>query len=69
MEEFEGNVIEANVLNQISEVGSKKPCKTCKNKGLSGSNVKILTLGFGILFTSCYGIVKIVQDVFHFFTH
>jgi|APGre2960657444_1045066.scaffolds.fasta_scaffold43263_2 hypothetical protein len=67
MEEFGDNVIEVDVLSQMKEVGDKKPCKTCGNKGLGKNNLTILVLGFSIVFTSCYGIVKIAQDIYHLF--
>jgi hypothetical protein len=69
MEEFEGNVVEADVLNRITEVGDKdgKSCKSCGNKGIGKNNVSILVVGFSVVFTSCYGIVKIVQDIYHLF--
>jgi hypothetical protein len=65
MEEFEGNVVEVDVLNETTEVKKEKSCKTCGNKGISRNNLGILTLGVTILFTSFYGIIRIVQDIYH----
>jgi hypothetical protein len=69
MEEIEGNVVEADVLNQITEVKKEKSCKTCGGggKGIGRNNVSILVFGFAVLFTSFYGIVRIVQDIYHSF--
>lgn len=65
MEEFEGNVVEVDVLSETTEVKKEKSCKTCGSKGISRNNLGILTLGVTILFTSFYGIIRIVQDIYH----
>ena len=51
------------------DAGEKKSCKSCGSgsKGIGRNNSTILVFGFAVLFTSFYGIVKIVQDVYHLF--
>jgi hypothetical protein len=51
------------------DAGEKKSCKTCGSgsKGIGRNNSTILIFGFAVLFTSFYGIVKIVQDVYNLF--
>jgi len=80
MEEIEDNVIEASVINEIPNLGTpgmgtpdageKKSCKSCGSggsKGIGRNNSTILVFGFAVLFTSFYGIVKIVQDLYNLF--
>lgn len=69
MEQFENNVVEVDVLNESTEVKKEKSCKTCGSgaKGVGRNNVGILAFGFGVLFTSFYGVVRIVQDIYHSF--
>lgn len=59
-----GPITDAEILNQ-----SKKSCKSCgDNKDSKNSTFKLITFGIVVLFTSFYGIIKIVQDVISFFT-
>lgn len=69
MEQFENNVVEADVLNETTEVKKEKSCKTCGSggKGIGRNNVSILAFGFAVLFTSFYGVIRIVQDIYHLF--
>ena len=69
MEEFDGNAVEVDVLNETTEVKKEKSCKTCGSggKGIGRNNVGILAFGFAVLFTSFYGIVRIAQDIYHSF--
>jgi hypothetical protein len=60
---------EEDVLNEITELTEKKPCKTCGsgNSDSKKSTYKLVGLGITVLFTSFYGVVKIVQDIIHLF--
>jgi hypothetical protein len=57
-------ITDAEILNE-----SKKSCKTCgDNQGSKSSTFKLITFGVLVLFTSFYGVIKIVQDIVSFFT-
>jgi hypothetical protein len=64
IDNLNGPITDAEILNQ-----SKKTCKTCGDgQGSKSSTFKLITFGVLVLFTSFYGIIKIVQDVVSFFT-
>jgi hypothetical protein len=59
-----GPIMDSEILNQ-----SKKSCKSCgESKDSKNSTFKLITFGVVVLFTSFYGIIKIVQDVIGLFT-
>lgn len=43
-------------------------CKTCK-KGLSTKHYLLIAFSFAILGTSIYGTVKLLMNIFNYFTH
>jgi hypothetical protein len=69
MENYDNEtMMDADILNPTEVTPEKKSCKTCGQKGLGSSNTKIIVLGLAILFTSFYGVIKMVQDIYHLFT-
>lgn len=64
IDNLNGSITDAEILNQ-----SKKSCKSCGDgKDSKNSTFKLITFGVLVLFTSFYGIIKIVQDIVSFFT-
>lgn len=53
-----------NVLNQLTEMTTKKPCKTCKNNTLNKSHWVIIFFSVYILITSVYGTIKLITNFF-----
>ncbi len=61
--------MDAEILNQTNDQNEKKGCKTCGGGNDSKKfTFHLIALGVFILFTSFYGVIKIVQDVIGLFT-
>lgn len=60
--------IDAEILNQFNKQNDKKECKTCGSKDSKSSTFSLITFGVIVLFTSFYGIIRLVQDIVSFFT-
>ena len=57
------------IINQITNQDEKKGCKTCGGGNNSKkSTFNLIALGVTILFTSFYGVIRIAQDIFSYFT-
>ena len=48
----------------MSKLDNQPGCKTCKNNKLTNSQVWMIVLSGFILFTSIYGTVQVVKDIF-----
>lgn len=48
----------------ITPENVKKPCNTCKNKGLNYKHWMMIVLSFYMLFASIYGTVQLIKNLF-----
>ena len=55
-----------NLYNTIYLINmeTKKPCGSCKNKGLKKSHWVMVVLSVYILFAAIYGTIKLFKDFF-----